>query len=101
MPNFVKGLADVNKSHGVVLFHFQGTADHLYSVYLLSGAMFYSKAKFVARYQFFSIRIGFSHFSNNFSKTLETTGSRLIGLCDLTSCWLLPGFGSMIICDAF
>jgi len=45
--------------------------------------------------------IGFNLKSNNFSKTFERIGNRLIGRYDFTFSGFLPGFKISIICATF
>ena len=49
----------------------------------------------------FAANIGVSLFSINFSKILDSSGRRLMGLYDVTSVGFLPGFGIMNICPIF
>ena len=68
---------------------------------LLYSIVRFAESELMQRYPRLEMCILVWPFSRSFSKILDITGRRLIGLYDATSVGIFPGFGSMVIFACF
>jgi hypothetical protein len=92
MPDFVESLADVNKYRSTVASIFYVVINSMDdSVHLLYSTMLWPEAELMCRdYSLFAAKIGVSRFSIIFSRILDRSGRRLMGLLDVGSDGFLP-----------
>jgi hypothetical protein len=80
MPDFIKGLGDIEEGFGEVGFLFKGFIDYVDgATCLFSGGVFLPEVELMEGIKPLCSTIGRSRAGSSFSRTLDTIGKRLIG----------------------